>query len=108
MPDLPGFGALCLAGHGAHRGAYGSSSPASWPPSAWARTPSCWAIHSVPSLPPFRGDPSGRRRRLILVNPIAAPALEGPKGVMTKLAVLYYQAAAGFPGGSAWRCSAAR
>ena len=36
---------------------------------------------------------------LILVNPIAAPALEGPKGLMTKLAVLYYGAAARLPAG---------
>ena len=38
-----------------------------------------------------------RSAELILVNPIAAPALEGPKGVMTKLAVLYYEAAARLP-----------
>jgi len=34
---------------------------------------------------------------LILINPIAAPALEGPKGVMTRLAVLYYRLAARLP-----------
>jgi pimeloyl-ACP methyl ester carboxylesterase len=34
---------------------------------------------------------------LILINPIAAPALEGPKGVMTRLAVLYYKLAARLP-----------
>lgn len=28
--------------------------------------------------------------KLILVNPIAAPALEGPRGIFTKLAQLYY------------------
>jgi pimeloyl-ACP methyl ester carboxylesterase len=28
--------------------------------------------------------------KLILVNPIGAPALEGPRGMMTKLAVFYY------------------
>jgi len=28
--------------------------------------------------------------RLILVNPIGAPALEGPRGVLSKLAVFYY------------------
>ena len=28
--------------------------------------------------------------RLILINPIGAPALEGPKGLMTRLAVWYY------------------
>ncbi|KQX06955.1 MULTISPECIES: alpha/beta fold hydrolase [unclassified Leifsonia] len=34
---------------------------------------------------------------VILVNPIAAPALRGPRGVMTRLAVLYYQASAALP-----------
>ena len=29
-------------------------------------------------------------QKLILVNPIGAPALEGPKAIMTKLAVFYY------------------
>ncbi|MBC7564777.1 alpha/beta hydrolase [Candidatus Saccharibacteria bacterium] len=28
--------------------------------------------------------------KLILVNPIGSPALEGPRGIMTKLAVFYY------------------
>ena len=35
--------------------------------------------------------------RLILVNPIGAPALEGPRGVLTRLAVLYYLAGARLP-----------
>lgn len=35
--------------------------------------------------------------RLILVNPIGAPALEGPRGVLTRLAVLYYRVAARLP-----------
>jgi len=35
--------------------------------------------------------------RLILINPIGAPALEGPKGVMTRLAVLYYGLGAALP-----------
>jgi len=35
--------------------------------------------------------------RLILINPIGAPALEGPKGVLTKLAVLYYALGARLP-----------
>lgn len=34
---------------------------------------------------------------LILINPIGAPALEGPKGVMTWLAVMYYKAGAVLP-----------
>lgn len=35
--------------------------------------------------------------RLILINPIGAPALEGPKGVMTRLAVWYYDLGAALP-----------
>jgi pimeloyl-ACP methyl ester carboxylesterase len=35
--------------------------------------------------------------RLVLLNPIGAPALEGPKGVMTRLAVLYYALGARLP-----------
>ncbi len=35
--------------------------------------------------------------RLVLVNPIGAPALEGPRGVFTRLAVLYYRAGAALP-----------
>ena len=29
-------------------------------------------------------------KKLILLNPIGAPALEGPRGVMTRLAIMYY------------------
>lgn len=35
--------------------------------------------------------------RLVLINPIGAPALEGPKGIMTRLAVLYYALGAKLP-----------
>ncbi|KXZ61438.1 putative aminoacrylate hydrolase RutD [Microbacterium laevaniformans] len=35
--------------------------------------------------------------RVILVNPIGAPALEGPRGVLTRLAVLYYRLGAKLP-----------
>jgi len=38
-----------------------------------------------------------RASRLVLVNPIAAPALRGPRGVVTRLAVLYYWAGAALP-----------
>jgi pimeloyl-ACP methyl ester carboxylesterase len=36
-------------------------------------------------------------RRLVLVNPIAAPALAGPRGILTRLAVLYYRLGALLP-----------
>ncbi len=35
--------------------------------------------------------------KLILINPIGAPALEGPKGIMTRLAVFYYAMGAQLP-----------
>lgn len=35
--------------------------------------------------------------KLVLVNPIAAPALAGPRGVLTRLAVLYYRLGAVLP-----------
>ncbi|WP_460773974.1 alpha/beta fold hydrolase [Microbacterium sp. GXF7504] len=35
--------------------------------------------------------------RLVLVNPIGAPALAGPRGVLTRLAVFYYWAGARLP-----------
>lgn len=35
--------------------------------------------------------------RVILVNPIGAPALEGPRGVLTRLAVFYYWAGTRLP-----------
>lgn len=35
--------------------------------------------------------------RVILVNPIGAPALEGPRGLLTRLAVFYYWAGARLP-----------
>ncbi|WP_438353068.1 alpha/beta fold hydrolase [Microbacterium sp. CJ88] len=35
--------------------------------------------------------------RLILVNPIGAPALEGPRGILTRLAIFYYWAGARLP-----------
>ncbi|MBG6237995.1 pimeloyl-ACP methyl ester carboxylesterase [Mycetocola sp. CAN_C7] len=38
-----------------------------------------------------------RAPRVILVNPIAAPALAGPRGILTRLAVFYYQMGAWLP-----------
>lgn len=38
-----------------------------------------------------------RAPRVILVNPIAAPALAGPRGILTRLAVFYYRLGAWLP-----------
>lgn len=46
--------------------------------------------------------------KLVLVNPIGAPALEGPKKVMTKLAILYYKIGAKLPEKQAYSWLAAK
>ncbi|PJJ63212.1 alpha/beta fold hydrolase [Compostimonas suwonensis] len=43
------------------------------------------------------GTIAGSVRSVILVNPIAAPALAGPRGILTKLAVFYYRLGAALP-----------
>ncbi|MCW1249154.1 alpha/beta hydrolase [Acaricomes phytoseiuli] len=45
----------------------------------------------------FVAEQPGRVSRLILINPIASPALEGPQGALSKIAESYYWAAARLP-----------
>jgi pimeloyl-ACP methyl ester carboxylesterase len=99
MPDLPGFGssaAFAGTGHsvagyiqflGGFIAALGLDADTVLLGHSFG---SIIASHFVAANPGAVGE-------LILVNPIAAPALEGPKGLMTKLAVLYYEAAARLP-----------
>jgi len=42
-------------------------------------------------------------KKLVLVNPIGSPALEGPSKVMTKLAILYYKIGARLPEKTAYK-----
>lgn len=93
VPDLPGFGETpAIPGREHTIELYGE----------WLRTfaaelaPTGFAIlgHSFGSLVVSAAiagglDPS----QIILINPISAPALEGPKGFLTQLAVGYYRAA---------------
>jgi pimeloyl-ACP methyl ester carboxylesterase len=99
MPDLPGFGSSEAFGSGGHTvagyGAFISDFMAAL--DLGPRTVllghsfgSIIAAHFVAAHPGFVNP-------LILINPIAAPALEGPKGVMTRLAVLYYKLGARLP-----------
>lgn len=99
MPDLPGFGgsaAFAAAEHSVESyGRFISGFMAALRLGADTvllghSFGSIVASHYVAAHP-------GTVSELILVNPIAAPALEGPKGLMTKLAVLYYEAAARLP-----------
>jgi pimeloyl-ACP methyl ester carboxylesterase len=99
MPDLPGFGssdAFARDEHSVKRyGQFISDFMA-----ARGLGPDTVLLgHSFGSIVAAHfvaGNP-GAVRPLILINPIAAPALEGPKGAMTRLAVLYYRLAAKLP-----------
>lgn len=99
MPDLPGFGSSEAFGSGGHTvdgyGAFIAEFMA-----ALDLGPDTVLLgHSFGSIiaAHFVAGRPGTVHPLILVNPIAAPALEGPKGVMTRLAVLYYRLAARLP-----------
>jgi pimeloyl-ACP methyl ester carboxylesterase len=99
MPDLPGFGsseAFAAADHSvANYGTFITDFMA-----ALGLGPDTVLLgHSFGSIVAshFVAAHPGTVTPLILINPIAAPALEGPKGIMTKLAVLYYRLAARLP-----------
>ncbi len=95
-PDLPGFGETApLAGRRHDLKAY----------AAWLRAfvdavaPGAVVLgHSFGSIVSSAAVAAGLETpKLILVNPIGAPALEGPRGVLTRLAVFYYLAGAKLP-----------
>ena len=101
VPDLPGFGASpAVSGRTHDLAFYGD----------WLRdftgaiAPDGAVIlgHSFGSLVVSAGLAAGANSHLtVLINPISAPALEGPKGMLTKLAVGYYRAAEAIPEGAA-------
>lgn len=95
-PDLPGFGLSApVPGHTHDLGEY-----AAWL-TEFAASVAPGAIilgHSFGSIVAAAAVAGGLETpRLILINPIGAPALEGPKGVMTRLAVFYYALGAWLP-----------
>jgi pimeloyl-ACP methyl ester carboxylesterase len=99
MPDLPGFGrSEPFVGdkHSVER--YGSFI-SSFMEALGLGTDTVLLGHSFGSIiaSHFAAAHPGAIYPLVLVNPIAGPALEGPKGLMTKLAVLYYQLSARLP-----------
>lgn len=99
MPDLPGFGRSAAFPDAAHDvPAYGKF--ISGLMTALELGPDTVLLgHSFGSIVAshFVAANPGAFERLILINPIAAPALEGAKGFMTRLAVLYYQLSARLP-----------
>nr|WP_240630381.1 alpha/beta hydrolase [Specibacter cremeus] len=99
MPDLPGFGESAAFTDRQHDIAgYGRFLAAFLDALALGRD-TILLGHSFGSIVAahFAAAHPGRVAALLLVNPIAAPALEGPKGIMTKLAALYYRTAAKLP-----------
>ena len=95
-PDLPGFGETAPLPGRAHT----LDTYADWL-TAFAAVVAPEAVvlgHSFGSIVSAaavaRGLPT---KRLILVNPIGSPALQGPRGVLTRLAVFYYWAGARLP-----------
>ncbi|MET0735046.1 MAG: alpha/beta hydrolase [Microbacterium sp.] len=98
-PDLPGFGETPpLPGRAHDLDAY-----ADWLVAfAAAVAPGAVVLgHSFGSIVSAAAVAGGLPTpKLILVNPIGAPALEGPRGVLTRLAVFYYWAGARLPRGA--------
>lgn len=97
VPDLPGFGdAPAIPGRAHTLELYGE----------WLRAfaesvaPGGHAIlgHSFGSLVVSASLAGGlTSNRVILINPISAPALEGPQAALTQLAIAYYRAADALP-----------
>lgn len=95
-PDLPGFGETApLPGRRHDLAAYRDWLVAF----ASAVAPGAVILgHSFGSIVVASAVAEGLQTpRVILVNPIGAPALEGPRGVLTRLAVFYYWAGARLP-----------
>ena len=106
-PDLPGFGETPpLRADGAPEGTEGATAEhtldayADWLTAfADAVAPGAPILgHSFGSIVVAAAVAGGLETpRVILVNPIGAPALEGPRGILTRLAVFYYWAGARLP-----------
>ena len=97
IPDLPGFGASdALPGVSDIR-AY-SQWLREFCSAAAVATETVILGHSFGSIVVAAALAEGLpAQQAILINPIAANALKGPNGFMTRLAVLYYRAAAALP-----------
>lgn len=96
IPDLPGFGISDALPSPANIDAY-----AGWLAGFIATLNAQKSVilgHSFGSIVVGAALASGLpNQRAVLINPIAANALKGPRGVMTRLAVLYYKLAAALP-----------
>jgi len=97
-PDLPGFGESATFSEGPHDIDAYARWLAAFIGAIGLVGPYDLLGHSFGSIVSSAAVARGLApERLVLVNPIGAPALEGPRGVMTRLAVLYYRTAAALP-----------
>src|SRR6478736_9054319 len=99
MPDLPGFGGSDAFARGPHSVERYGQFITDFMAALELGPDTVLLGHSFGSIVAahFVADNPDAVRPLILINPIAAPALEGPTGVMTRLAVPYYKLAARLP-----------
>lgn len=96
-PDLPGFGASAPLGEVRHDVAGYGRWLAAFVAEVGADRPVIVG-HSFGSIVVAGAVASGlEAERVVLINPIAAPALAGPRGILTRLAVFYYWLAAALP-----------
>ncbi|OYX41869.1 hypothetical protein B7Y94_04425, partial [Candidatus Saccharibacteria bacterium 32-49-12] len=91
VPDLPGFGA------GPHLSSYSLNDYVDWLKEFVAKstngsTKPILLGHSFGSIvcSAYAAQYPGSITELILVNPIGAPALQGPRSILNRLAVAYY------------------
>lgn len=99
MPDLPGFGSSEPFADDEHTVERYGQFIQSFMAALRLGPDTVLLGHSFGSIiaSHFTADHPKSVRPLILINPIAAPALAGAKGIMTKLAVFYYQLSAKLP-----------
>ena len=99
MPDLPGFGRSAAFHDGGHTVQRYGRFIGDFMAALGLGPETVLLGHSFGSIiaSHFVAANPGAVSELLLINPIAAPALEGPKGLMTRLAVLYYEAGARLP-----------
>jgi pimeloyl-ACP methyl ester carboxylesterase len=97
-PDLPGFGeSTPLIGHAHDIPGY-SAWLAAFIEAIGLTGTAVILGHSFGSIVVSAAIASGLPTpRLVLINPIAAPALEGPNGFMSRLTLLYYRAGRALP-----------
>ena len=97
-PDLPGFGESSRLAAGAHDIRGYAAWLRAFVEALGLRGGAVVLGHSFGSIVAAAAVAGGLETpRLVLVNPIAAPALKGPNGFLSRITLLYYRAARALP-----------